>query len=232
MLTSSSALYFQAIKGVSAVQAGIKILPLLLSTVLISVVSGGIISAIGYYSAVVIPCMVLYSVGTGMITTFDLHTPMKEWFGYQVLTGLGIGSGFQIGVLVVQTVLPQDWVPVGTACVQFFQALGGAIFIAVAQTVFQNGLIDKIKSDNIGIDPNIFINSGASEIKHVLEQMGHLDALDTVLEAYMKGLRNTYYISAACACCAFFCALTLQWKSVKKGPDGQEKKDDAPAVAV
>lgn len=225
------ALYFQAIQGVSAVQAGIKILPLLLSTVLISVLSGIIITIVGYYSAVVIPCMILFTVGSGMITTFDIDTPMREWFGYQVIAGLGIGSGFQIGVLVVQTVLPQEWVPVGTACVQFFQAFGGAIFVAVAQTVFQNGLIDKINADNIGIDPNIFINSGASEIKNVLTQMHRLDAYDTVLEAYMTGLRNTYYISVACAACAFLCTLGLEFKSVKKGPDG-EKKEAAPAVAV
>lgn len=225
------ALYFQAIQGVSAVQAGIKILPLLLSTVLVSVLSGAIISAIGYYNAVVIPCMILYTVGAGMITTWHVHTPMREWFGYQVITGLGIGSGFQIGVLVVQTVLPQEWVPVGTACVQFFQALGGAIFIAVAQTLFQNGLIDELNKGNSGIDPHIFINNGASEIKSILERMGRLDALDTVLEAYMTGLRNTYYISVACAAFAFLCTLGLQWKSVKHGPDG-EKKEAAPAIAA
>jgi predicted MFS family arabinose efflux permease len=222
-------LYFQAIQGVSAVQAGIKILPLLLATVIISVLSGGIISAVGYYSVVIIPCTLLFAVGAGMITTFDVDTPLREWFGYQVLTGLGIGAGFQAGILVVQTVLPQEWVPVGTACVQFFQAFGGAIFIAVAQTLFQNGLIDKLTKDDIGIEPSLFINIGASEIKDTLESMGRLDALPTVLEAYMEGLRNTYYVSLACAIAAFLACLCFQWKSVKHGADG--KKVTA-AVAV
>ncbi|PHH90310.1 hypothetical protein CDD83_3984 [Cordyceps sp. RAO-2017] len=224
-------LYFQAIQGVSAVQAGIKILPLLLATVVISVLSGAIISAIGYYNFVIIPCMVLFTVGSGMISTFDLDTPLRQWFGYQVLAGLGIGAGFQIGVLVVQTVLPQDMVPVGTACVQFFQALGGAIFISVAQTLFQNGLIDGLRAADVGIDGRVFINSGASEIKQVLARMGRLDALDSVLRAYMTGLRHTYYISVACAACAFFAVLGLEWRSVKKGPDGQ-KKEATPAVPV
>jgi hypothetical protein len=164
-----------------------------------------------------------------MITTFDVDTPLREWFGYQVLTGLGIGAGFQAGILVVQTVLPQEWVPVGTACVQFFQAFGGAIFIAVAQTLFQNGLIDKLTKDDIGIEPSLFINIGASEIKDTLESMGRLDALPTVLEAYMEGLRNTYYVSLACAIAAFLACLCFQWKSVKHGADG--KKVTA-AVAV
>jgi hypothetical protein len=111
------------------------------------------------------------------------------------------------------------------------RAFGGAIFIAVAQTLFQNGMIDQLKSDNLGIDPNIFINSGASEIKDVLAGLGRLDALDAVLEAYMTGLRNTYYISVACAACAFLCTLGMEFKSVKHGPDGKKKEAAVPVMA-
>ncbi|KPM35540.1 hypothetical protein AK830_g11049 [Neonectria ditissima] len=224
-------LYFQAIQGVSAVQAGIKILPLLLSTVLISIVAGGLITAIGYYSVVIIPCMVLNTIGCGMITTLDVDSPLREWFGYQVIAGLGIGAGFQVGVLVVQTVLPQEWVPVGTACVQFFQAFGGAIFIAVSQTVFQNGMIDHIETSDIGIDPRVFINAGASQVGEVLKKMGREDAFDTVIAAYMSGLRDTFYVSLACSACALISCCFLQWKSVKKDADGNARKAE-PAVPV
>jgi hypothetical protein len=138
--------------------------------------------------------------------------------------GLGIGSGFQIGVLVVQTVLPIEDVPVATACVQFFQAFGGAIFIAVAQTVFQNGLINGVLRDAPGIDPAIFINSGASQVRDILIMMHREDAITAVLEAYMTGLRGTYYITVGCAAAAFLSCLGLQWKSVKKMENGVEKK--------
>jgi len=80
-------LYFQAIQGVTAVQAGIKILPLLLSVVVTCMLSGGLITVIGYYNAIILPCMVLYTVGAGMITTYDLDTPLRQWFGYQVIAG-------------------------------------------------------------------------------------------------------------------------------------------------
>lgn len=222
LLTVQTAIYFQAIQGVSAVTAGIKILPLLLSSVFMSVVTGGLIPVIGYYNYLILPSTVLYTIGCGMITTFAVHTPVKEWFGYQVLAGLGIGAGFQTSVLVVQTVLPQEWVPVGTACVQFFQILGGAVFVAVAQTLFENGLIDQLAKDNTGINAQLFINSGASEIKSVLAGIGRLDALETVLEAYNTGLRHTYYISVACAALAFVCSLFFEWRSVKKGANGRK----------
>lgn len=50
-------------------------------------ISGGLITYIGYYNFVILPCMVLASVGAGMLTTLDVDSPMREWFGYQVLTG-------------------------------------------------------------------------------------------------------------------------------------------------
>ncbi|CAI0654594.1 unnamed protein product [Colletotrichum noveboracense] len=218
-------LYFQAIQGVSAVQAGIKILPLLLATVVASMASGALISVIGYYSAIILPSLVLFTVGSGLITTFDLDTPMREWFGYQVLAGLGIGAGFQIGVLVVQTVLPLEEVPVATAVVQFFQSFGGAIMIAVAQSLFQTGLVNGVATRVPDIDPSIFINAGADQVRSILTQMGRQDAIDAVLESYMVGLRHTYYVTVACAAAAFVACLGLQWKSVKKEGKG-------PAVAA
>jgi hypothetical protein len=117
---------------------------------------------------------------------------------------------------VVQNVLPQALVPQGTACVQFFQSLGGALFIAVAQTVFQNGLIEGVTRDAPQLDPLIFINSGASQIRQILTSMGQADAIDAVLGAYTTGLRNTYYISVAMAAAAFVAGLGLRWKRIEK----------------
>jgi len=109
------AIYFQSVKGPSATHAGIQLLPLLIATVLSSIVTSDLISAVGYYTPVMLFCMILYAIGAGLIITWNLTTPTKQWFGYQVLAGLGIGVGFQGGILVVQTVhglhliLPAAW---------------------------------------------------------------------------------------------------------------------------
>ncbi|KAI0164198.1 major facilitator superfamily domain-containing protein [Xylariaceae sp. FL1272] len=209
-------LYFQAIKGVSAVEAGIKLLPLLISVMISSTTSGCLISAFGYYNPVLLVGLTLMAIGAGLIATFTIRTHLSRWFGYQVITGLGTGVGFQIPVIVVQNTVSQDLVPQGSACVQFFQVLGGALFIAVAQTVFQNGLINSLRKKAPQLDPTTFINSGASDIREVLAALGQSSALDTVLTAYLQGLRNTYYISAAGAAGAFLAGLGLQWKKIEK----------------
>jgi hypothetical protein len=124
--------------------------------------------------------------------------------------------GFQTGVLVVQNSLPHEWIPQGTACVQFFQSLGGAIFIAVAQAVFQNGLTSGVERDAPGIPPQALINSGASDIPQVLAQMHREGDLTAVLTAYLSGLRNTYYMTVGCAATAFVAACGLSWKKIQK----------------
>jgi len=86
------AIYFQSVLGSSATKAGIQLLPLLISTVLSSIVTGGLITAIGYYVPIMIFCMALYSIGAGLLTTLTRTTPFGKWFGYQVLAGAGIGE--------------------------------------------------------------------------------------------------------------------------------------------
>jgi hypothetical protein len=217
------AIYFQSVKGSSATHAGIQLLPLLISTVLSSIVTGGLITAIGYYVPVMLFCMVLFCVGAGLITTFSLTTPLSQWFGYQVITGLGVGVGFQGGIVTVQTVLPLKDVPVATACVSFFQTLGGALFISVAQTLFQNGLYSGIKQNAPQLDAEAFLHSGATQIRMLLAEMHQLEALGVVLQAYIDGLTHTYWITTACAIAAFCAVCGLEWKSVKKG-HGQDKE--------
>lgn len=83
------AIYFQSIKGSSATKSGIQILPLLLSVVLSSIITGITISKTGYYTPILIFCMALFAIGSGLITTYDIDTPMGKWFGYQVVAGAG-----------------------------------------------------------------------------------------------------------------------------------------------
>ena len=215
-------------------QAGIKLLPMLIAVVITSVGTGGLITVVGYYNPFVLPSMVLFTVGAGMITTLGLTAPFGEWFGYQVLAGLGIGVGFQTGVLVVQNTMPLEWVPVATACVQFFQSLGGAIFIAVAQAVFQNGLTEGVQKNAPGIPPEIFINSGASQVREILRTMHREDLTEAVLNSYLQGLRYSYYITVACAAAAFVAACGLSWKKISRraraGGDESARESDVEAA--
>jgi hypothetical protein len=145
---------------------------------------------------------------------------------YQVFAGLGVGVGFQGGILVVQTVLPMADVAIATACVSFFQQLGGAIFIAVCQSLFQNGLVNGLQKYAPQLDAQLFLHAGATDIRPLLAATNQTDALDSVLQSYVDGLTHTYWVTTACAIAAFFAASGLEWKSVKQGGGAEVKNEE------
>ena len=222
-------IYFQSVRGSSAMKSGIQLLPLMMATVVASVIYGGLITAAGYYTPFLIGATAIVCIGVGLLSTYSINISSGRWIGYQILTGAGVGAGLQIPMTAVQTVLTQDDIPIGSASVMFFQTLGGALFIAVGQSVFQNGLISGLEKFTPSLNPYTIVGAGATEIRRVLSALHQEDQLHGVLQAYMQGITNTIRVSLALCLVAFVCSLFLEWKSVKK--DGKDMKNTA-AVGV
>ncbi|TGO16372.1 hypothetical protein BTUL_0029g00630 [Botrytis tulipae] len=213
--------YFQSVKGSSALHAGIQMLPLLLACTVSSTGTGAAISALGYYTPIMLFCMLLFAIGSGLLTTLSVNTSYARNAGFQVLTGLGVGVGFESGIIVAQTVMSNKRIPVAISCVSLFMTLGGAVFVPVSQTLFQNKLVGGIEERVPGLDARAFLDSGVTEIRALLETWGQEGQLEKVLEAYAEGLKATFWVSTACAIGGFLAACGLEWKSVRK-----EKKEE------
>ncbi|EED16027.1 MFS toxin efflux pump (AflT), putative [Talaromyces stipitatus ATCC 10500] len=221
-------IYFQSVKDSSAMTAGLQMLPFMLLTVVSSVVVGALVTTFGYYTPFLIGSTAIAAIGTGLMTLYDIDISAGKWIGYQIIVGAGVGAGLQVPATAVQTVLKPEDIPVGTSAVMFFQTLGGAVFLTVGQSVFQNGLIRGIDIYAPTVDASQITGAGATEMRKVLTQLGQLDQLDGVILAYVVGLKDTYRVSLALMLAALAAACFLEWKSVKKS---EEDKDDTSAVS-
>ncbi|KAK6522217.1 hypothetical protein TWF281_002784 [Arthrobotrys megalospora] len=214
-------LWFQTIKGISAVDSGIRILPFMLSMVLGSIVSGAVTTRIGYYNPFAIVGSCIMAVGGGLLTTLQLDSGPGQWIGYQVVYGLGMGLCFQVPNLAAQTVLPKEDVPIGIALMFFGQLLGAAIFVAVGENVLGNQLVNLLAGVG-GIDKTSITEGGATTL------LNELDAglRDTVLVAYNEALRRVFQVGLVVTCLAVIGAATLEWKSILKqqGDKGTSKE--------
>ena len=225
-------IYFQSVTNVSALRSGIDILPILIAQAVSSIALGFAVSAAGYYTPFLIGSSAVFCVGSGLITTYSLDISAGRRVGYQIITGLGVGAGFQIPMIAIQTVLAQQDIAIGSAAVIFFQTLGGAIFISFGQSVFQNALAKSIRQNAQAIDPTLILQAGATSIRSVLSQLGRPEDLDTVVAAYMHGLTAVFRVSMGLILFAFVGSLFLEWKSVKHAskkaavPAAPLKKDD------
>lgn len=204
-------IWFQAIKGSSAVHAGIMQLPLVLGLMASSIPTGVMIKKIGYYTPFMILSSIVTPIGLGLVTTWKPTTTHGAWIGFQIIVGVGIGLGMQQPSLAAQTVLSRRDVPIGTALVMFGQTLGGTVFISVANNLFDSRLVAGLSSIS-GLDPQAIISSGATEIRRIISP----DMLPEVLEKYNTALRGPFYLAAALAAATIFGSLTMEWVSIKK----------------
>jgi hypothetical protein len=204
-------IWFQAVKSASAVNSGVMNLPLLISNVVASIISGVAVTTFGYYAPFMLLASVITPISYGLMTTFHPNTPHPTWIGYQVLAGFGIGFGVQQPLIAVQVVLDIADVPTGTALMVFMQVLGGALFVSVDENVFSNKLVQYIVEYAPGVNPAVILGAGATGIRQVVDSAN----LPGVLLAYNDAITQTFIVGAAMAGISIIGALIVEWKSVK-----------------
>jgi MFS family permease len=204
-------IWFQAIKGSSAVNSGIHLLPMMIPVVVASILTGQLISRIGYYTPFMIFGVCLTAVGAGLFTTFDINTSKGMWIGFQILYGYGFGSCGQAPNMAAQTVLPREDVAIGASLMFFGQLLFGAIFISVCENVLDNQLSNRLAGIP-DINPRLIQSTGATELLNLIPAQYHAAAL----EAYNDSLRVCFQVGLIMACLGILGALGMEWRSVKK----------------
>ncbi|KAF2492708.1 major facilitator superfamily protein [Lophium mytilinum] len=216
-------IWFQAIKGVNPTKSGIDILPLIISLVVASFIAGGFVQKVGYYTPPMLLSSILMPIGAGLITTWQVNSGHAMWIGYQVFFGLGLGFGMQQSTMAAQCVLNKKDVSSGVALMFFAQNLGGAIFVSVGQNVFANQLV-KSMSNIAGLDARLVVNSGATNLRHVVKP----ELLGAVLEGYNIAIKHAFYVGVAMACATIFGAVGVEWKSIKGKNEGGPSAAPAP----
>ncbi|TQV93149.1 hypothetical protein V2A60_003536 [Cordyceps javanica] len=211
MLVYYIPLWFQTTHGVEPVKSGIYTIPLVLSLVVASIMSGIITQKSGYYIPTMMsgPCILL--VAEGLLTTFTPQTGSPHWIGYQFLAGFGVGLGLQASTLAVQATVDKKDVATGMAICFFAQQLGGAIFISVGQTVLSTGLVSRL-SKIPGLDTAKILSTGATELHNVVppQYFGH------VVDAYNYAVTRIFIVCLAVTACQLLSSLGIEWKSIKK----------------
>ncbi|KAF2435063.1 major facilitator superfamily transporter [Tothia fuscella] len=186
-------IYFQVVSGVSASQSGIRNLPYLIGISLCTIASGFGITMYGHY----LPWMVFGSVfsviGGGLIYSLDVGSPSSEWIGYQALAGIGLGFSLQVPIIVGQAIVALEDVSSITAILVFFQSVSGAIFVSVGNSLFTNKLISTVPKLVAGVDPQLVVATGATELRKVFSA----DQVPRLVRSYMSGLKDAYALGIA-----------------------------------
>lgn len=217
-------IWFQAIKGATAVHSGIMNLPAVLGLTFAAIIAGIGTKQLGYFTHWMFISSILTPLGAGLISTFAVSTGHSKWIGYQALWGLGLGLGMQQPSVAAQTVLKKRDVPTGAAIIFFAQGLGGSVCVSIANNIFLNKLATGLASIP-GIDANLVTHVGATDLRDVVPAA----SLSAVLDVYNFALRNGFYVGVAVSAATVVGTLLMPWIDIKKA--AAEQKAEAAAAA-
>ncbi|KAK4539779.1 hypothetical protein LTR36_010367 [Oleoguttula mirabilis] len=188
-------IYFQVVSGVSASESGIRNIPLIACSSLFAIAAGIIISTTGEYQALMLMASTLICIGSGLMYTLNVGSGDGEWVGYQVIAGVGLGLSVQVAVIVCQGVADPKDLSEASALALFFQLLGGAIFVSVAQSLFTNKLLSSLSRSVTSVSPGMVVGAGATGLRDILSGT----ELQSAIEGYTVGLQAAFTLSVALA---------------------------------
>ena len=217
-------IWFQAVKGKTAMEAGICYLPMILSLVAGMTLAGQTTMYMGYHAPYQIAGAAIASIGCGLFLTWTPTTGHAQWIGYQIIFGFGQGLGWQQPLLIAQNLLGDKDIPTGTSLMSGLKLLGGAVFLAAASTTFNNQLTSNLINMVPLLDPEIVINAGATNLRSSVPAAD----LGGVIEAYNATVRRVFIIPLVLSCLALLGSLGTEWIPVK----GAKKEDDKDREAV
>ena len=212
-------LYFQTVQGSTARESGIRNLPFLVTMLLTPILSGALISLIGYYVPFMWLGAALATVGSGLLTTLQPHSPNSVLSGYQALAGLGLGLYTQISFNAVQYVLPKEQMVMGSALVSFCNSLGPILSTNIGQAIFANAFMWRLKGVP-DVDAKAVLRAGLTDPQAA-------DALPVVRQAFNHALTRAFIAAIVSGVLAFCCSLGMEWGNVKRE---WKNEDSAPSA--
>jgi len=133
-------LYYQVVKGVSATASGYSMWPLLLGLIVTSVGAGFYLTRTGRYKLLLLIGLGILIAGSFLLTHLSPTTATPTLWLWLGLTGLGIGPSMSVFTVVIQNAAPRERLGTATSTLTFLRQVGGVVGLAVAGTVFTQGL--------------------------------------------------------------------------------------------
>lgn len=140
-------LFFEAVRGISATQAGLLLAPFAVTSGLCTILAGQITDRRGGHVLVPFVGMVVSGIGMVMLSTIDASTSAAFVVGSAMLVGMGIGFVMQTMLYVIQRFTQPADIGMATSTIMLARLLGNSLGVAIVGTVFTNSLLSTVQSE-------------------------------------------------------------------------------------
>ncbi|CAJ2504796.1 Uu.00g121900.m01.CDS01 [Anthostomella pinea] len=212
-------IYFQSVKGTSAITSGVYQLPYVVFFALGSLTSGAVIGATRRVQPVELAGALIATLGAALVYQLDTDSSKAWYIGAQVPLGFGLGLGSQVPVTALQGFSRPELAGVMTGGLFVCQTISGGHFTTAANSILDNLLLKDIMRSAPQIDAQQVLATGASEIRKVFKG----DDLTAVINAYMTGIKGIFAFILASAAFTVVLALVIPFDKL---PSHDDKKTE------
>jgi hypothetical protein len=206
--------YFQFIKGYSAFETGVRLLPVAISIAIASIVGPRIVERIGT-TTVVAGGLATFAAGLAWASTADGATPYTQIAIQMVLLGGGLGLTTAPATEAIMGSLSADKAGVGSAVNDTTRELGGTLGVAIVGSVFasiySSRLSDSTVLANLPADARGAMERSMAAAQQVIGQLPQPvipDVRAAVNTAFLDGMQIGSLVSAGIALGA---AIVVAW---------------------
>lgn len=204
------AIYFQVIFHASAWKSGVYLLPFIISVSLASAFNGIFMRYTRYVKVTMMISAVLGPIGTGLLLLLGKNTGVAARVCLLIPAGVSVGLQFQSSLLAAQLKAPGD-IPgsmiLASIFLSFTKTLGGVLGVVTSQLMLVNrGKV--YLATAFAESPEL----SAIPVKSLLQSPEVVwslpsEARETVLDAFMRALKDVFYLNLAYACLALVFAV-------------------------
>ncbi|KAJ5233193.1 Efflux pump dep3 [Penicillium chermesinum] len=137
-------LFFQFVRGDGPLDAGVRLLPFIISMVVFAMVNGALMPKLPFILPWNLFGSTLVVIGTALMYTADINTSNAKIYGYSILVGAGSGCYVVAGFPVLQSLVTLKDIPNAVGAMAISQDLGMVIFLAMAGSIYQNLALQKV----------------------------------------------------------------------------------------
>ena len=204
--------FLQVVTGASATDAGLLLTPLMLGIIVMSVVSGRLISRTGRYRIFPIVGTALMILGFGLLATFDVDTSRTEVVSAMIIIGCGLGNTMQVMVLAVQNSVDHADLGIATSASMFFRSIGGTVGIALFGAILNNRLTGNLTAALGSANVSGLGEVNADNITQRLERVGDLppDVAHLIRGAVADSIHVAFLVGVPLAVLAFLLSFRLK----------------------
>lgn len=223
-------LLYQAVQLKTAIQSAVLLLPTLILSVFITVVSMMMVPFLGGYLWLVRVSWVITTLGTGLLALFHTNSSRAMLFGLPILWGQGV-SLLRVLMLPVQASANINDEGLASATFTTVRMFGGLVGLAICSPIFTNVFSKSISDAAIErMGPLLAPLQDASNAINFISELKSLNVpaatLDQVSQLYLDSFQAIFYTMTALSALGLVTSVFLDELDLKRKERGNQAFED------